>query len=82
LRSGVIDPEGVERLHDDGVAWLDAERGRVLAHGVEESLGIEAVRGHAVSSKNGKTGRAGIVALAMWPGDVHNVLCNYRDIVI
>jgi hypothetical protein len=67
LCSGAIDPEGVERLHDDGVAWLDAKRGRVLAHGVEGSLGVEMVRGHAVPSRSGITGRAGIVALAMWP---------------
>ena len=50
LRSRAIDSEGIERLHDDGIARLHAERGRVLAHGVEESLGIETVRGHAVSS--------------------------------
>jgi hypothetical protein len=82
LRSGAIDPEGVERLHDDGIAWLYVERGWVLAHGVEESLGIETVRGHAVPSRNGKTGQAGIVALAIWQGDVYTVLCDYRDIVI
>jgi hypothetical protein len=64
LRSGAIDPEGVERLHDDGIAWLDAERGRVLAHGVEGSLGVEMVRGHAVPSREGEAGRAGIVASA------------------
>ena len=82
LRSGAIDAEGVERLHDDGIAWLHAERGRVLAHGVEEALGIETVRGHAVPSRNGETVQAGIVAFGDVAGDVHNVLCNYRDIVI
>jgi hypothetical protein len=54
----------------------------VLAHGVEESLGIETVRGHAVPSRNGKTGQAGIVALAIWQGDDYTALCIYRDIVI
>ena len=62
VRSRAIDSEGVERLHDDGIARLHAESGRVLAHGVEESLGIEMVRGHAVSSMKSEAGRAGIVA--------------------
>jgi len=82
LRSGAIDPEGVERLHDDGITWLYVERGWMLAHGVEESLGIETVRGHACPSGNGETGQAGIVALAVLRGDVDNALCIYRDIVI
>jgi hypothetical protein len=64
LRSGAIDPEGVERLHDDGIAWLHAERGRVLPHGVEESLGIETVGGHAVSS--GMAKRAGLALSHPW----------------
>jgi hypothetical protein len=82
LRSGAIDAESIERLHDDGIAWLHVERRRVLTHGVEESLRIETVRGHAVPSSNGEAIRAGIVAFALRPGDVHNVLCIYRDIVI
>jgi hypothetical protein len=50
LRSRAIDPEGIERLQDDGVARLHPQRGRVLAHGVEKALGVETMRGHSVSS--------------------------------
>ena len=82
LRSRAIDSEGVECLHDDGIARLHAQRGRVLTHGVEESLGIETVRGHAVPSRKSEASRTGIVALASWRESVHNVLCIYRDIVI
>ena len=57
LRSGAIDPEGVKRLHDDGIARLHTERGWMLTHGVEEALGIETVGGHAVSSGMAKRSR-------------------------
>jgi hypothetical protein len=73
---------GVKRLHDDGVARLHTERGRVSTHRVEESLSIEMVRGHAIASKKDEAGRVGIVALEVAVQGILNCLCNYRDIVI
>src|SRR5687767_5010752 len=80
--SRAIDTESVERLHDDGIARLDAQRRRVLAHGVEKALGIETMRSHAVSSWEGRADRDAIVTLEARAWGTNTMLCIYRDIVI
>jgi hypothetical protein len=79
LRSRAIDPEGIERLHDDGIAWLHMERGRVLTHGVEEAFGIETVRGHAVPSRMAKLAGP---ALSHWRRGQETFTMSYAFIAI